>query len=145
MKSLAAGSASGCLVWSLVFGVVSLCLCPIATFIGGFSSTLQAETVARLLEPYLCPENSTAEIVTFRTYSRDEFGNESPATGYEMQCVNTDGDIVRAPSPDYAFYWVGLLVVGSLGVSALLALLLAAPAGALIARFVSRLRTADAS
>lgn len=143
MKSIAAGTASSCLIWFLVFGVVSLCLCPVATFIGGFSSTLQADFVARILAPYLCPENSTAEIVTFQTTSRDEFGNELPATGYEMQCVDARGNIVRAPSPDYAFYWVGLLVVASLGISGFLALLLAAPIGALITRFVHRSRKAS--
>jgi hypothetical protein len=50
MKSIAAGSVSSCLIWFLVFGVVSLCLCPMAIFIGGFSSTLQANFfVARIL------------------------------------------------------------------------------------------------
>src|SRR5690606_5605798 len=122
MKSLTAGSASGCLVWLLVFGVLSMCLCPVATFIGGFSSTIQAEAVGQFMAPYLCPDDSTAEIITFATTTRDEFGNERPATGYEMQCVNAAGVVVREPSPDYAFYWVGLLVVGSILLSGVLAL-----------------------
>jgi len=138
MKSLTVGAASSCLTWFVVFGVISMCLCPAATFIGGFSSTLQAEGVAQFMEPYLCPANSSAEIITFQTTSRDEFGNDQPATGYEMQCVDANGNIVRAPSPDYAFYWVGLLAVGSIGAAGLLALLLAAPVGALAARFVNR-------
>lgn len=138
MKSIASGTASSCLIWFLVFGVMSLCLCPMAAFIGGFTSTMQADFVARTLSPYLCPENSTAEIITFQTTSRDEFGTELPATGYEMQCVDVNGNIVKAPSPYYAFYWVGLLAAGSLVVSGLLALLFAAPIGALITRLVRR-------
>jgi hypothetical protein len=135
MKSVAAGTTSGCLVWVLVFAVVSLCLCPVAAVIGGLTSTLQADFVAGVLGPYLCPVNSTAEIITFQTTMSDGPGDERLATGFEMQCVDATGRIVRAPSPDYAFYWVGLLAVGGLGIAVLLALLLAAPAGALIARF----------
>jgi hypothetical protein len=55
-----------------------------------------------------------------------------------MQCVDVNGNIVKAPSPYYAFYWVGLLAAGSLVVSGLLALLFAAPIGALITRLVRR-------
>ena len=142
MKSVSAGAASGCLTWLLAFGVITLCLCPTAGFVGSFSSTLTADSVARILGPYLCPENSTAEIVTHQTTIADEFGNEKPATGFEMQCVDADGTIVRAPSPDYAFYWIGVLGGGALAVSAILALLFAAPIGAFITRRMQRSRKA---
>jgi hypothetical protein len=138
MKSLAAGSASGCLVWLIVFGALTLCLCPAAMFVASFSSTLAADSVARFMEPFLCPAGSTAEIITYQTTIPDDAGGTSPATAFEMQCVDASGQIVRAPSPDYAFYWIGLLAIASLAVAALLALLLAAPAGALIARFTHR-------
>jgi len=94
--------------------------------------------VAGFMEPYLCPDNSTADIITFDTTTTDEFGNETPATGYEMQCVDAAGNVVRAGSPDYAFYWVGLLALASLIVSGGVAFLVAAPLGAFIARRRSR-------
>lgn len=140
MKPIAAGATSSCLTWFIVFGIISMCLCPVASVIGGLTSTLQADGVAKFMEPYLCPANSAAEIITFQTTTRDEFGNDQPATGYEMQCVDASGNVVREPSPDYAFYWVGLLAVVGIGAAGLLALLLAAPVGALVARFVQNRR-----
>ena len=140
MKPIAAGTTSGCLVWLLLFAVLLTCLCPVAFFVAGFSSTLGADTVAGVVGPYLCPANSSAEIITYQTTSQDDFGNSSPATGYAMQCVAADGAIVRAASSDYAFYWTGLLVGGSLIIAAAAALLLAAPLGGLVARFTQRRR-----
>lgn len=134
MKPTAVGATSGCVIWILAFGLVSLCLCPLAVVLGALSTTLGAESVAGILEPYLCPDNSTAEVITFQTTTTDEFGNESPATGYEMQCVDEAGSIVREGSPNYAFYWVGLLALASLIVSGGMAFLVAAPLGAFIAR-----------
>jgi hypothetical protein len=110
--------------------------------VGALSTTLGAESVAGILEPYLCPDNSTAEVITFQTTTTDEFGNESPATGYEMQCIDTAGNVVLEGSPDYAFYWIGLLALGSLVVSGGVAFLVAAPLGALIARHRSRTASA---
>jgi hypothetical protein len=143
MKSVAAGTTSGCVLWLIAFCVLSSCLFPVATFIGGFSSTLTADSVAGIMGPYLCPENSTAEIITFQTTSVDEFGNEQPATGYEMQCVDANGTIVREPSPDYAFYWIGLLAVVGLVAAAVLGFLFAAPIGGLVMRWSGRMRRAS--
>ncbi len=134
MKSTATGTLSGCLVWLIAFGLLLSCLVPVAMGIGGFTSTLSADFVAHTLEPYMCPEGSKAEIITFQTTSTDEFGNRQPATGFEMQCVDANGKIVRAPSPVYAFVWIGILGAIGLILSALFAFLLAAPAGVLIAR-----------
>jgi hypothetical protein len=134
MKSAATGTLSGCVVWVIVFFILLTCLIPTAALVGGLSSTLAADFVAGTLEPYLCPEGSHAEIITFQTTSIDDFGNAQPATGFEMQCVNSQGEITRDPSPDYGFIWLGVLGLASLVLSALLAFLLAAPAGVLIAR-----------
>jgi hypothetical protein len=144
MRSVAAGTRSGCLVGVVVFGLLLTCLCPTALFIGSFSSTLQADLVARLVGRYLCPQHSEPEVVTYQTTSPSEFGEEVPATAYEMQCVDESGAVVREPSPDYAFYWIALLAVGSLALSGLLALPLAVPAGALITRWVQRSRKTGA-
>ena len=134
MKSATVGTGSGCVIWMLAFGIISLCLCPVATIVGALASTVGAESVVGLVEPYLCPENSTAEIITYQTTTTDDFGNESPSTGYVMQCVDSAGGVVRDGSPDYAFYIVSVLILGSLILSALGAFLVAAPLGALIAK-----------
>jgi hypothetical protein len=133
MKSAAVGTSSGCVIWVVAFGLVSLCLCPLAAMVGSVSATFGANWVAGIVGPYLCPDNSTAEMITFQTTSSDEFGNQSPATGYEMQCVDAAGNIVRNSSPDYAFYWVGFLALGSLIISSGAAFLVAAPLGTFIA------------
>jgi hypothetical protein len=138
MKSANLGKASGCIIWILSFGLVSLCLGPLAIIVGAISSTAGAESVADIIGPYLCPEDSTAEIITFQTTTTDEFGTESPATGYEMQCVDAVGNIVRESSPDYAFYWVGLLSLGSLILSGGTAVLVAAPLSTFLRRRRSR-------
>ena len=142
MKPAAVGTSSGCVIWILAFGVVSLCLCPVAMVAGALASTVGAESVIGLVEPYLCPENSTAEIITYQTTSTDSSGFESPATGYVMQCVDSAGSVVRAGSSDYAFYIVGVFALVSLVLSALGAFLVAAPLGALIARRRSRAASA---
>lgn len=138
MKSAATGTASGCLIWILAFGLVSLCLCPLTMAIAGVSAAIRAQSVATILEPYLCPENSTAEISTYQTTITDDSGSESAATAYEMECIDAAGNVVRESSPDYAFYWVAVLAVGSLILSGLAAFLVAAPLGAYIARRRSR-------
>jgi hypothetical protein len=138
MKTLASRSAPGCLIWLLLFGLISSCVLPAAIFVGGFSSALSDDFIARTLGPLLCPAESTAEIISYDTTSVDEFGNTVPATGYEMRCVDDAGRVVRGPSPAYAFYWIGLVALASLVVSGLLALLLAAPAGALLNRLLRR-------
>lgn len=108
-------------MWLLLFGVLVSCLCPTATFIAGFAATLQADVVAGIVDDYLCPAGSAGEIVTYQIILRRN------ATDYEMQCVAPGGEVVRAPNPDYAFYWVGALAVAAVLAAGLLALLLAVP------------------
>ena len=124
--------ASGCLLWFLLFGVLVSCLCPSAMFIGGFAATLRADSVAGLMEPYLCPAGSRAEIVTYQVIPRRN------SYDYELQCVGASGVISREPSPDYAFYWLGALVFVSVVVAALLAVILAVPLRMLTSRRARR-------
>src|SRR5687768_861503 len=138
MKSASTGSLSGCIVWVIVFGLVSMCLCPISMAVAGVTSAVSADFVAQTVGPLLCPADTTPEIHTFETTMTDENGFESPATGYEMYCVDENGELVQNAGPTYAFVWVGLLGLVALVASALLAFLLAAPAGVLAARFFNR-------
>ena len=138
MKSASTGALSGCIVWVIVFGVVSMCLCPMAMAVAGVTSAVSADFVAQTVGPMLCPPNTTPKIHTFATTSTDENGFESPATGYEMYCVDANGELVQNAGPTYAFVWIGLLALLGIVASALLAFLLAAPAGVLAARFFNR-------
>ncbi len=138
MKSATTGAVSGCVVWMIVFCVLSACLLPVAIPVGSFAIELSPDFVTDILGPYLCPQDSTAEIVT-----RQVTGVRTPATSYNMQCVDSNGNVVREPSPDFAFIWLGILAVTGLILSALIAFLLAAPAGVFIANLSNRLRKAN--
>lgn len=137
MKGILAGLASGFVVWVLVFIFAAGILTTVTTTVGSITGTVLAEDVAGIVGPFLCPADSKAEIITHRTTIRDRNNNVYPATAYEMQCVDSRGNIVRAPSTDYAWYWIGFLVVIGLAVSLVLAFCLAAPVGGLIGRGVS--------
>lgn len=97
-------------------------------FVGVFATTLKADAVAGIVDDYLCPEGSAGEIVTYLVIPRRN------TTDYEMQCVTADGEIVREPSPDYGFYWLGSLAVAVIFLAGLLALFLMIPAGVWIGR-----------
>ena len=138
MKSAATGAVSGCVVWMIVFCVLSSCLLTVALPVGSLAIEFSPDFVTNILGPYLCPQDSTAEIVT-----RQVTGVRTPATSYTMQCVDSNGNVVKEPSPDFAFIWLGILAVTGLILSALIAFLLAAPAGVLIVNLSNRLRKAN--
>ena len=142
MKSVAAGTASGCVVWTIVFCIMSGCLLTIALPVGGITAT--TGFVVDIVGPYLCPQGSTGEIVTHPSTSTDSNGFSTPSTAYEMQCVDANGNIVRERNPDYAFIWIGIVAAAALLLSVLFAFLLAAPAGVLIAGLTNRLRRNNA-
>jgi len=136
MKSTATGTLSGCIVWVIVFGVISTCMFPAAMMIGGFTS---ASTLAmKTLGPMICPDGTTAESYSYQTTTTDEFGNSQPATAYELHCVDARGEVVKEDPIFYAFWWIGILAAVGLAISAVLAFLLAAPAGVIIGRLLAR-------
>lgn len=138
MKSLKLGAASGCVVWLVTFFILGGCLVPVGLLAGSITSTVTGDAVAEILTPYMCPEGSEGKIHTYPTTTTDEYGFEQPSTGFEMRCVDATGEIVKDLGPTYGFVWIGLLGGAALIVAALLALLLAAPAGALLAKLFNR-------
>ena len=138
MKPAKTGTVSGCIIWMLVFSILCMCLFPVTMVVGSVTSTVTGDSVARILEPRLCPENTTAEIYTYETTTTDPNGFETPSTAFEMRCVDANGKIVKDLGPTYAFIWMGILGGIGLILSAVLAFLLAAPAGALIARMLKK-------
>ena len=130
------GTLSGCIVWIIVFGILSLCLLPVSMVVGGFTSV--SRFAMQTLESVICPAGTTAESYSYATTTTDEFGNSQPSTAYELHCVDIDGTVVKEDPILYAFLWIGLVAVMGLLVAAVFALVLAAPAGVLIARLFQR-------
>ena len=138
------GVTSGCLVWLLTFAVLRLCLCPVAAIVGGITSSTNSGQVAALVGPYLCPAGTSAEVFTYETTLRDDdTGTYHPATGYEVHCNDAAGATVRNLGGSYAFAWVLVLLAVGLVLAAVFAVILALPAGAVMAR-ASRGRSAPA-
>jgi len=138
MKQLSTGTASGCLVWVLTFAALSMCLCPAGLVAGSITSVTNADAIARLVSPSLCPAGSNGKIESYDTTTTDDNGNSQPATGYAMVCQDASGAVVANTGPVYAFLWIGILSLIGLVLAALLAIVLAAPAGVLIARWSAR-------
>ena len=138
MKQASTGTISGCLVWIIACGVISTCLLPIAIAVGSFTSfsDFAIEQTGR----FICPENTTPATRTYATTTTDEYGNRQPSTAYVLQCVDGNGAVVKADPVGYAFLWIGIIAAIGLILSAVLAFLLAAPAGVLIARLMNRNR-----
>ncbi len=136
MKNAKTGAASGCVVWIIVFGILSSCLFPAAMMIGGFTSVTNfaMETVGT----FICPEGTVGRSYSYATTTTDEFGNSQPSTAYELHCVDSNGEVVKKDPILYAVLWTGSIVVIGLVSAALLAFALAAPAGLLIARVLDR-------
>ena len=136
MKSTSAGVVSGCLVWFIVFSVASSCLIPVLAAVGGFTSG--TDFAVRIIGRFECPQGTTPRIHTFATTSTDDYGVEQPATGYELQCVDTGGTVVKTDPIAFAFIWIGVGSAIGLILAALLAFVLAAPAGVLLGRLFRR-------
>ena len=139
MKITKAGTVSGCIVWILVFGILSACLLPAAMMIGGFTSV--SNFAMRTLGPIICPDGTSAESYSYATTTTDEYGNSQPSTAYEIHCIDASGTVVKEDPVLYAFLWIGIIAIIGLVIAALLALALAAPAGVLITRVLDRKKT----
>jgi hypothetical protein len=136
MKSTSAGTLSGCLIWLIVFAIASACLLPVAMVVGGVTSG--TEFVGSIVGGIECPKGTTPQINRYATTSIDENGFEQPATGYELQCLDAGGNVVKTDAAAFAFIWIGILAVTGLAIAVLLAFALAAPAGVLIGRVLGR-------
>ncbi|MCC6569441.1 MAG: hypothetical protein IT315_09400 [Anaerolineales bacterium] len=138
MKQTPAGALSGCLVWVIAFFVISMCLLPIAMMIGGFTSF--SDVAIQQTGRFICPENTTPDVRSYATTSTDENGNRQPSTAYVLQCKDASGAVVKEDLGVYAFLWTGMLAGIGLVLSGILAFVLAAPAGVLIAKFLAKIK-----
>lgn len=136
MKNLRTGTASGCVIWFIVFCVLSTCIIPVAGTIGTITSF--TEIPIKAIGPMICPEETTPQLHKYATTSTDDFGNSQPATGFSLQCVDANGDVVKEDLILYAFIWIGIIGAIGLILAGILAFVFAAPAGVLIAKFLNR-------
>ena len=136
MKSASTGALSGCLVWIIACGVISMCVLPVSMAVGGITSV--SDFAIQKTGAIICPEDTTPDVRTYATTTTDENGNRQPSTAYVLQCIDTSGNVVQEDPVGYAFLWMGIITAIGLVLSAVLAFALAAPAGALIAKFLNR-------
>lgn len=141
MKSTKTGAVSGCIVWIIVFGILSMCILPVASIVGGFTSA--SGLAMQVMGPFICPDGSSAQSYSYATTTTDENGNRQPSTAYVLQCVDSKGEIIKEDPVVYAFVWIGILALAGLILAAILAFALAAPAGALIGRLFNKNNKTD--
>lgn len=139
MNSMKTGAVSGCIVWVVLIGFLGSCILPIFFCIGSITSF--SDPAIKTTGKILCPSASTPESYSYSTTSRDDNGNYVPATAYELHCVAANGEVVKTDPIVYAFLWDGIFAALGILIIVVLSFLLAAPAGALIARFLNRIKT----
>ena len=132
MKQATTGTVSSCLVWILAFVVISLCILPIS-FVGSMF-TITSDFAVKQTGAIVCPDNTTPEVRSFATYG------SGPSTTYVLECVDVNGDVVKEAPVGFAFLWIGIVTVAGLILTGVLAFVFAAPAGALVAGLVNRMK-----
>jgi hypothetical protein len=141
MKPARTGAISGCIIWFIVFALLSTCLLPVGMAIGGFTSV--TDFAMQTLEPLICPDGTTAKSRSYATTTTDDFGNSQPSTAYVMQCVDTNGEVVKEDPVVYAFVWIGIIAGIGLALAGILAFVFAAPAGVIVTRLLNRNKKAS--
>lgn len=116
-------------MWIIAFVAISLCILPIS-FVGRMTGDFAIQQTGAII----CPDNTTPEVRSFATYG------SGPSTTYVLECVNANGEVVMEDPVGYAFLWIGIIAVIGLALSAILAFVLAAPAGVLIAKLLNRIK-----
>ncbi len=132
MKPISTGTISGCVVWFIVFTLMSTCLVPAGMMVGSFTSV--TDFALQTLEPLICPDGTTSKFRTYATTTTDH----RPSTAYVMQCVDANGNVVKEDPVTYAFIWIGIVTGISLILAGVLSFALAAPAAVLLARMFRR-------
>jgi hypothetical protein len=135
MSSRATGTVSGCIIWILVFGALSICIFPSAMVIGGVTSA--SSFAMQTLGKIICPAGTIAQTYSYETTTTDENGNTQQSTAYELPCVDASGVILKKDPVLYAFLWIGIIAAIGLVIAALLAFALATSAGLLISKLLN--------
>ena len=134
MKEATTGAISGCLIWVITFGVISMCILPVSIAVGGITSV--TDFAVKQTGTIVCPDNTTPKIRSFATYG------SGPSKTSVLQCMNASGIVVKEDPISFAVLWIGIIAVIGLMIAALLAFALAAPAGVLIGSLINRIKKA---
>lgn len=129
MKSASRGIFSGCVVWVLVFSVLSSCLGLVGASVG--AATAQTGFVVETVGGRMCPPDTTPDLYSYATYNAIE---NRESTAYELICVDATGNTVINLGPTWAFLWAGILGVAGLLLAVILSAMVAAPLGAMLGR-----------
>ena len=135
MKTAKTGALSGCLVWIIACGVLSMCILPVSMAVGGITSV--TDFAIQQTGAIICPKDTTPDVRTYATTTTSN-GFTRPSTAYVLQCKDASGEVVKEDPVGYSFLWIGIISVIGLVLSGSLAFALAAPAGALIAKFLNK-------
>lgn len=131
---------SGCLIWLVLIGVIGSCVMPVAFVVGSISST--SDYVIENVGVFICPEGTAPRSHSYATTTRDEYGNTQLSTAYELQCEDSNGDIVQTDPIAYAFIWIGIVALLGLVVTGVLAFVFAVPGGMLVTKVLNSVRGA---
>jgi len=132
MKEATTGTISGCLVWIIAFVVIGMCILPIS--FAGSMFTITSNFAVKQTGAIVCPDNTTPKIRSFATYG------SGPSTTYVLECVDASGNVVKEDPVGFAFLWIGIVTGIGLILTGVLAFVFAAPAGALVAGLVNRMK-----
>ncbi|GAB4499944.1 MAG: hypothetical protein OHK003_17990 [Anaerolineales bacterium] len=133
-----ATAVSGCLIWFVLITFIGSCIMPIAFMVGGISST--SDFAIENVGVFICPEGTAPRSHSYETTSVDEYGISQPATAYELQCEDSNGDVVETDPILYAFIWIGIVALLGVAATVILSFILAVPGGMLVTRVVNSIR-----
>jgi len=118
MKSMKMGVGSGCVVWILLIGVLSMCILSSSIIVG--IGAPPDEFTLHTTGKFLCPAGSTPE-----TYVH-EWGVDR-IKDYEIYCVDADGHVMEITSTGHAFLLEGIFMLAGLIIAVGLLFAMAAP------------------
>jgi ABC-type glycerol-3-phosphate transport system permease component len=143
MKSAQSTAFSGCLICVLLVFILSTCILPVATAVGGFSSS--SDYAIKTTGNWLCPDGTTPESYSYASTTTDEFGNSQPATAYELHCVDASGNVVKNDPIAFAFIWIGIFMLAGLILAVVLSFVFAVPGGMLVTKLLNKLKSPKAN
>lgn len=139
MKNAQTTAISGCIIWFLLISIISSCVMPVFFLVGSLSSF--TTFAINMTGGWLCPDETTPQQNTYTTTTLDEFNNPQPATAYELQCVDSSGNVVKTDPILYSFIWIGIWALLGLIVSGVLTFVFAVPGGMLVTKILNSLRS----
>lgn len=129
---------SGCVIWFVLISVIGSCIMPVAFAVGGITSS--TDFVIVNVGTFICPEGTAPRSHSYQTTMNDEYGNARPSTAYELQCEDSNGEVVQTDPIAYAFIWIGICALIGAVLTGVLGFIFAVPGGMLVTRVLSKIR-----